>query len=128
MSSVSSASQSGLQNMMQLQAQRSADQAEQTAQALRRQANDAQRVADRANENARTLSVQSDQAQEKAGLARQGVALMATEKQAFSRIESVVEQAVVRVPASASTAAGTNAVPVVNSQSQLTGTIINTTA
>ncbi len=127
-SSVSSAGPSGLQQLMQLQARRSADQAELTAQSLRRQANDAQRVADQANENARSLSVQSNQAQEKAGQARQGVSALNASKQAFAQVSKVVEQAVVREPVSTSTIPAISTVPVVNSQSQLTGTIINTTA
>ncbi len=125
---VSSAGQSGLQQLMQLQARRSADQAELTAQSLRRQANDAQRVADRANENARSLSVQSNQAQEKAGQARQGVAAVNASQQAFTQVSRVVEQGVVRGTASTSTIPTTSTAPVLNSQSQVTGTIINTTA
>lgn len=131
MSSISSASQAGLQQMTQLQARRNADQAEQAAQILRRQANDAQRVADQANENARSLSIQSDQAVEKAGQARQGVAALNSEKQAFTQLARVVDQAAVRAQAPTPTtppASSTPTTPVINSQSQVTGTIINTTA
>lgn len=132
-SAVSLASQSGLQQLMQLQARRNADQAEQNARALQQEASNARRVADQADESARNLSVQSEQAQDRAGQARQGVAALNAEKKPFEAVSRVVEQAVVPA-ASAAVAAEPAASAVasvestVNSQNQVTGTIINTTA
>jgi len=141
-SSTSSASQYGWQQLKLQQAKRNADQAEQTAQTLKAQASDAQRVADRAQENARSLSVQSDQAQANAGQARQGLAALGNEQQAITQLSNTVDQVLARQQISTSTtknattsATGASTVspksltpPVVNSQGQVTGKIINTTA
>jgi hypothetical protein len=88
-------------------------------------------VADRAKENARSLFVQSDQAEARAGQARQGVAAMTSARQGINQIANAVDQAVGRQPVStpASPAPqGTGQPAVVNSQGQVTGTVINTTA
>lgn len=134
-SSTSSANQYGLQQLRQQQARRNADQAELTAQTLKAQANDAQRVADRAQEDARTLGVQSDQAQAKAGQARQGLAALGAAQQSGVQLSQTVDQVLGRRQASAATLPGstakataTVAAPVVNTQGQVTGKIINTTA
>jgi len=141
-SSISNAAQYGFEQLKLQQARRSADQAELTAQALQQQAGQAQRDAQRANENARTLSVQASQAQDQAGQARQGLAAMKTAKQSFVRLSSTVDQVQARQTATEATTAAvtssntataitstaTNIPPVVNSQGQVTGKIINTTA
>ncbi len=136
-SPTSSANQYGLQQLRQQQAGRIADQAEQAAQSLRAQANQAQVVADRAQEAARSLTVQSDQAQAKAGQARQGLAAAGSAQQAVVQLEKSVDQALTREQAVVPTAAiapatattpSTSPAPVVNTQGQVTGTIVNTTA
>ena len=134
-SSISSANQYGLQQLSLQQARRNSDQAELTAQTLRAQANDAQRVADQAEENARSLAVQSDQAQTKAGQARQGLAALSTAQQALTRLSNFSDQVLARIQPSSSTTQSTSASlvitgtpPVVNTQGQVTGKIINTTA
>jgi hypothetical protein len=93
--STTSVNQNGWQQIRLQQAMRNADQAVQTAESLKAQANEAQRVAEQAQENAQSLVAQTEQAQLIAGEARLGVATLST---------------------------------VVNSQGQVTGKIINTTA
>lgn len=141
-SSVSSANQYGLQQLRLQQAKRNAEQAEQTAQSLAAQANSAQRTAQSAQDNADALSVQSSQAQSNANQTRQGVAALSSEQQAVSRLASTADQVIERTqPATTTTTATTatqstsstseatsTAASVVNSQGQVTGTIINTTA
>ncbi|MDD5177242.1 MAG: hypothetical protein PHQ05_12560 [Sterolibacterium sp.] len=127
-SSISSANQYGWQQFKLQQAKRNADQAEQAALSLKTQANDAQRVADRAEENARSLWVQSDQAQTKAGQARQGLAAIGTAQQSVAQLSKTVDQVLVREQAATSTTPSTSTLPVTNSQGQVTGKIVNTTA
>lgn len=121
--------QSGLQQLKLQQARRSAEQAEQMAQALQTQANDAQRRAAHEQENARSLSVQADQAQSNAGRARQGLAATQTASESLTQIGNVVDQVIKKQQ---SVQSGTQSVqeskPVVNTQGQVTGTVINTTA
>lgn len=132
-SATSSANQYGLQQLMVQQARRNADQAEQTAAALKAQADDAQQVADQAQANARSLSVQSDQAQQRAGQARQGLAALSVEQQGVNLLSLAVDRVLARQQASTSMARSGSTVtsapaPVTNSQGQVTGRIVNTTA
>jgi DNA integrity scanning protein DisA with diadenylate cyclase activity len=135
-SSTSSANQYGLQQLKVQQAQRNADQAAQTASALKAQANEAQRVADRDRENARSLSVQSDQAQTNAAEAQQGLAALRSAQQGINLISNTVDQVLGRQQAQAAApsavaakgAATAAPVPVLNTQGHVTGKIINTTA
>jgi len=129
-SSTSSASEYGLQQLRLQQARRTAEQAEFAARALNAQAANAQRVADRAQEDARSLGVQANQAEASAGQARQGLAALSTAQQAFSRLSNTAEQVVARepTPAAPTQDSGAAPVPVVNTQGQVTGTVINTTA
>lgn len=138
-SSTSNATQSGLQQLRLQQARRNADQAEQVAQALKAQANDAQRAADGAQQNADSLTTQSGQASAKAGQARQGLTASATVQQAVTQLSDRVDQVIGREAVTATSATttatsttgstgSTNSAPVLNSQGQVTGTIINITA
>lgn len=137
-SATASASQYGLQQLRLQQARRTAEQAEATARALNAQAGNAQRVADRAQEDARSLSVQANQAESTAGQARQGLAALSTAQQAFARLSNTADQVVAREPTPVAAAPVTtapvaptpaaDAAPVVNTQGQVTGTVINTTA
>jgi hypothetical protein len=127
-SSTSSVSQFGLQQLSVQQAKRNADQAEQDAQALRQQANAAQAVADREQKDAQSLAIQSGQAEERAGLARQGLAVLTSAQQGMSQLSGMLDQVISRQAAPAPTvhASSASPAPVVNTQGQITGTIINT--
>jgi chromosome segregation ATPase len=129
LSSISStgANQYGWQQKLQM-AQRNADQAEQEARALRQQANQAQRAADRAERDASTLGVQADQADLRAGKVKQGVAALKTQQQSFSQLSNTVDQVLGRQKSSPATTQSSKPAPVVNTQGQVTGTTINTTA
>lgn len=137
-SGTQAATQSGWQQLQLQQARRTAEQVEQTARALKAQADGAQRTAEQAQENARSLTVRSDQAQTSAGQAWQGVAAIQTRAQMQTQLSRTVEQVVVRqqaesapvaaVAADPSAAPATSPSPVVNVQGQVTGTVINTTA
>jgi hypothetical protein len=141
LSSISGASQNGWQQYRLQEAQRNADQAAQTAQALKVQANDAQRVAQRAKENARSLAVDSSQADSRAGQARAGVASLRSAQEMVAQLSNFADQSVSRQQSSASSSstpsAATNSTtsatstalaPVINTQGQVTGTTISTTA
>lgn len=132
-SGIQSATQDAWQQLKLQQAKRDADRADQTAQALQAQAADAQRVASRAEEVARSLSVQAEQAQSVAGKARQGLASLSSLGQLQALVDHVSEQVFQTqldtpqsVPATTQTQASTT--PVVNTQGQVTGTVVNTTA
>lgn len=127
--STQSAAQAGLQQLKLQQAKRNAERAEQTASALQAQAADAQRVANNAQENARALSVRSAEAQSVAGQARQGLAIIRSVDQMQAQLSSTATQVVERrqSPQTSTTSQATKA-PVVNTQGQITGTVVNTTA
>lgn len=128
-SGTQSAAQSGLQQLRLQQAKRNAEQAEQVANSLQAQARDAQQRASEAQENARSISAQSDQAHTTAGQARQGLAALATGGQMQSQLSHVVDQAIDKQQAAEpAIAAKSPAPPVTNTQGQVTGTVINTTA
>ena len=124
-----SATQAVWQQLQLEQARRNADQAEETAQSLKRQAGDARASADRAQENARSLQVSSDQAQGDAGQARQSLTSLQSlsqVQQSLTDISRSIGQAARNTPAPAPAAPPTQAV--VNTQGQLTGTVVNVTA
>lgn len=129
-SGAQSAAQSGLQQLRLQQAKRNAEQAEQIANSLQAQARDAQQRAGEAQENARSISAQSDQARTTAGQARQGLAALATGSQMQSQLSHVVGQVTEKQKTAAPPAVATKspAPPVTNTQGQVTGTVINTTA
>ncbi|HUW37059.1 MAG TPA: alanine-zipper protein [Rhodocyclaceae bacterium] len=130
-SSISSVVQYGMQQIMVQQAKRNADQLEQTAQSLQSQANDAQRVAERALEDARSLAIQSDQAQQRAGQALQGLAALSAQQQSSTRLVNAINGVAGSQQTAAATTPSTSSSspsPVVNSQGQVTGKTINTTA
>lgn len=130
-STLPSATQDAWSQLKLQQAKRDADRAEQNAQALQAQAQDAQRIADRAETVARSLGVQADQAQSEAGRARQGLAALSSLGQMQTLVDHVSNQVTQRLQstlqnAPASSQAST--APVVNTQGQVTGTVVNTTA
>ena len=129
-STVPSATQDAWQQLKLQQAQRDADRADWDARALQAQAQQAQRVANRAEEVARSLGVQADQAQDEAAKARQGLASLSSLGQMQTLLNHVSEQ-VFQTPqtgAQTDSQAQTNATAVVNTQGQVTGTVVNTTA
>lgn len=147
-SGAQSAAQSGWQQLKLQQAQRNATQAEQNARALEAQASNAKRDADRAQDNARSLEVQSSQARDDAGRARQGLAAIRSTQEMQVRLGNTVDQAVklqsgtetastdttttteasAPTVATAATASTTStAAPVINTQGETTGRIINIT-
>ncbi len=135
-SSISAVNQNTWQQLALQQAQRKADQAEQTAQSLKAQANEAQRAADREQDNARSLSAQSDQAQETAGQLRQSINGLRAQQQAIEQLPKTVNQALGLQPtastaprvSTATASTGASTVPVLNGQGQVTGKIISVTA
>lgn len=126
-SSVDSAVRAGYQQLRVQEARRNADRAEQVARGLQAAAQAAQRVAERADENARSLTVQSDQARVDAGRARQGVVYLDSIGRAGERLVDFVAQVAERQPAPVEAVAAEPAA-VVNTQGQLTGTLVSTTA
>lgn len=134
-SSASPAAQFGWQQAKLQQAKRNADQAEATARSLLGQARDAQRVADRAQDNARDIGRQADRAQATAGQARQGLAMIQSAGRMETQISRVADRVVdrdagssVAAASSGKTATAAQASPVVNTQGQVTGKVIDTTA
>ena len=128
-SGAQAAAQSGVQQFKLLQAERNAQQAEQTARALQAEASDAQQAAREAEEEARSVTARADQAQTNAGRARQGVAAIRAVGQSQIQLANPVTP-VAQTPKLAGPAAPTRSAtpPVVNTQGQLTGTVVNTTA
>jgi hypothetical protein len=125
-SSGSPAVQYGLSQLRLQQVRRSAEQAEQTAQILQAQAAGARREANQADERARSLEVESSQAQSKAAQARQGVAMLQSTGQNEARLARVSTNMVVQQSGQQATTSGKT--PVVNTQGQVTGRVVNTTA
>lgn len=128
-----SASQSTGANSSQLsalqQAKRAADQAESAAQTLETQASAAQNAASNAQGYADSLSIQAGQAQLNVGWSQQNLAAVETAGQLSSQISSVVTNVVdvqQNRPSHIATPAPTP--PVLNTQGQVTGKIINTSA
>jgi hypothetical protein len=130
--SVESAARSGFQQLRVQEARRSADRAEQVARSLQSAAQVAQREADQANENARSLSVRSGQARVDAGRARQGVDFLDSVGRMEAQLVNTVGQVAERVtePAAVQVRAVEASSPsaVVNTQGQLTGTLVSTQA
>lgn len=124
MDSVSSSVGNAVYSQLQVQqARQAADRAEITARTLQARAGEAQDKADREQENARQLQVQSNEARQNAGAARQNVQSLQSVRElqsGFSRIRDQIATLQESPPASPT--------PVVNSDGQTTGTLVNTTA
>jgi predicted ATP-dependent endonuclease of OLD family len=118
------------QRLQQQQAERTADQAEQKARALKGQAQQAEGEAARAEENARSLQVEATQANQRAGEARQSLASL----KSLEDVQGFLQKT--RAQIADSTVAGAAAKPeiepskppVVNADGQKTGTLVNVTA
>ena len=119
---------SGVWSQMQQQAaERSANQAESKARALKSQADDAQAIANRQQENARSLRVQSQQAQGDAGSARQGLASLQSLEKTQTQLGQLHNDLNAALNPSSSTSTDA-ASPVVNTQGQVTGSVLSVTA
>lgn len=129
LSGAQSAAQSGLAQLRLQQAKREAEQAEFTARVLQAQASDAQQRASDAQEKARAITTQSDQAQTEAGQARQGLAVIKSISQMGTQLSGVATRVAEKLKLAEPVApAQEAAAPVVNTQGEVTGTVINTTA
>lgn len=129
--SADSVVRAGFQQLRVAEARRNADRAEQIARGLQAAAQAAQRTAERADENARSLTVQSDQARVDAGRARQGVVYLDSVGRMADQLGGFVAQVAERTEVAAETVAAApeaGPVAVVNTQGQLTGTRVSTTA
>ena len=119
---------SALQTALQ-QAKRTADQAQSTAQTLEAQATAAQNAASNAQNYADSLSIQAGQARLNVGWTQQDLAEVETAGQLSSQISSVITNVVDAEQSKVSNlAASVPKSPVVNTQGQITGKIINTSA
>ena len=114
------------------QAKRAANQAESTAQTLATQASSAQTTATSAQNYARSLTTQASQAQLNVGWTQQNLTAVETASQLGTQISSVIKNVVNAEPVNADAttihSSPTSTQPVVNTQGQVTGTIINTSA
>lgn len=125
-SSASAANKYGVKQLTRQVAKRSADQAIETVQSLKRKANDALLAANSAEEKARILAARSDQGRESIAVANQEPA--ATVQQAVMQLSNSGGQLRSHQQTPASTTRSASVAPVLNSQNQVTGTLINTTA
>ncbi|MDP2401833.1 MAG: hypothetical protein Q8M66_07625 [Actinomycetota bacterium] len=109
------------------QARRFADQANQEARALSEKASEAQTNADRAQEGARTLRVEAGQARDVATGAQRNVRASESLSQVGETVNAVVSNAVQSQARTQSTTQAEAAAPqpVVNTQGETTGTLIN---
>ena len=126
--SQSTGANSSLQTALQ-QAKRTADEAQSTAQTLEAQANAAQNAASSAQDYADSLSIQAGQAQLNVGWTQQNLSAVETAGQLSSQISSVITNVVDAEQSKASNiATPIPKPPVLNTQGQVTGKIINTSA
>jgi len=126
--SQSTSASSSLQTTLQ-QAKRAADQAESTAQTLETQATEAQEAASSAQGYASSLSIQAGQAQLNVGWTQQDLSAVETAGQLSTQISSVIANVVdVQQSRLAVIATPIPKPPVINTQGQVTGKIINTSA
>jgi hypothetical protein len=108
-----------------------AQRAEQTAQTLQSEAASARQDADQARERARSLEVESSQAQSEAVRMRRGLNMLQSAGSLQVQQARVADNAQISRPAvvqQASPAASVSKAPVVNTQGQVTGRVVNTTA
>jgi hypothetical protein len=128
-----SATSSGSVQAALQQAKRIADQAESAARTLEEQATSAQANATSAQEYASSLTLQANQAQLNVGWTQQSLTIIETVGQLDTQISSVIKNVVNAQPANppiavAPETAPPAVAPVVNTQGQVTGKIINTSA
>lgn len=134
-SSGTTAAQYGMDQLRLQQTRLAAQRAEQTAQALQSEAANARQDADQARERARSLEVDSTQAQSEAVRIRRGLMMLQSAGSLQVQRARVVDNAQITRPAAmpqasavVSTGGTASKIPVVNTQGQVTGRVINTTA
>ena len=128
-SSSASIGQSVLSQLQLQQAQRNAERADANARSLQAQARQAQQVAVDAQATARSVSSQADRAQSDASQARLSLAVIRNGSQVQNDLTSAVGNVAETLKvASPAVSPPSPATPVVNTQGQLTGTVVNTTA
>jgi hypothetical protein len=128
-SSSASIGQSVLSQLQLQQAQRNAERADANARSLQAQAREAQQIAVQAQAEARSISSQADQAQSEASQAKLSLAVIRNGGQVQSDLAGAVGNVVETLKVASPVAATPSpTVPVVNTQGQLTGTVVNTTA
>lgn len=129
LSGAQTAPQSGLLQFKLQQATRVAEQAEQLARSLQAEVSAAQQAAATADENARAVATEANQAEVVAGQARADVTAIRSASQAQAQQTNAVslqaETLKVLEPAIKSRP---SAPPIINTQGQVTGTVVNTTA
>lgn len=118
--------QYGLSQLRLQQTRRVAQEAEQTAEALQAQAQAARQDAQQADDRARSLESESTKAQTTAVNARQSLSLLQVSGQNQASLERVSTNMVVQQ--SGKPATTSSPAPVVNTQGQVTGRVVNTTA
>jgi hypothetical protein len=129
LSSVQTSVSSAASQLRLQQATRDAEQAEQNARSLAADARQAWRVANDAQQSARSISAKADQAQTNATQARMGVTAIKTGTQVQVQLVGATgSTAEVAKATEAGPPAPSTASPVVNTQGQLTGRVVNTTA
>lgn len=94
--SVTSALQSGFQQLSSVSAKRNAEQAEQLAQALRKQADSAQAMADKYEEKAQALDSRANQAQGKSDDLNNRLTLSDAFRQAGEQVTKIINEAEVQ--------------------------------
>lgn len=124
-SGTQSASQGLWQRLSLQQTQRAAREAELNARSLQSQAGDARAAASRAQDNARALEVKASQAQATASQAAHNLVVAQSSGQFQTQVSTLDS----RISSSVQSSQASQAqAPVVNSQGQTIGTVVNVTA
>jgi hypothetical protein len=122
-------SSGGSQQAALQQAKRVANQAEAAAQTLEAQAANAQSTASSAQNYAQSLTIQAGEAQLNVGWTQQNLAAVETAGQLNTQLSSIINNVVdVKQSKQPPTTAPLPALPVINTQGQITGKIINISA
>lgn len=123
----SAASSFSIQIQQQL-AQRSVEQSEQQARALRAKAQNAEAVAERARETARSLNVEANEAQGDASRARINLAEQSSLGDVQANLTDLHEQITQLNNTPSPLTSSAQLTPVINTSGQTTGTLVNVTA
>lgn len=115
--SVSAANQSGFQQLSSVMAKRNAEQAEQMAKTLRKQADAAQTLADKYEEQAQTLNSKADKAKVNSNEASLRLNLSNSFQQVASQLENTISTATVKQTGYTTQETGTTSAASENRQS-----------
>lgn len=123
------ASQSSFLQLQLLQATRDAAQAEQAARSLQAEVSAAQQAAASAEQNVRAISAQARQAEVAAGLAQSELAAVRSASQTQPQQTLATSRQAETLKSLEPAIKNLNsAPPIINTQGQVTGTVVNTTA